>query len=187
MLALLGSAALLERVHVGEPSGHAGARRSCVCVHPPPTAPAVSPLQVGTSPCHFLTLEATITQQPGGGHAAEVLLRFGGPQHQDCSSAAAATQAAAAADGAPPPVAWPDLAGVSVLGWHLPVEGATVEVVQQAEPCGELLVVERAAAAVGAGAGGLRLDLSALGLQLSCPLGLRITWSSSSVSSVQVA
>lgn len=170
-----------------EPSGHAGAGRRRE--HPPACLLTHGTMQVGTSPCHFITLEATITHQPNGGeHAAEVLLRFGSPEHLACEGAAAA---AGGDDASPPPVAWPALAGVSVLGWYLPVQGARVEVVQQAEPCGELLVVgERAAVpAAAVGAAGLRLDLSSLDLQLACPLGLRISWSSSSssISGVQTA
>lgn len=146
-------------------------------------------LQVGTSLCHFLTLTATFDQQPaGGGRTAEVLLQFGSLDHlqrsaSSCVPAEDATKAAAAATAPGGPVEWPDLASIEVLGWHLPAEGAAVEVVQRADTCGGLAVVQRLAlpaGAVGAGSGGLKVDLSGLGHLLECPYGLRVRWSSES-------
>lgn len=153
---------------------------------------------MGTSLCHFLTLTASFGPRPDGSHAAEVLLQFGSPEQlahgrggsQGCGPARDVEAAAAAATAAPDgPLEWPGLAGVEVLGWHLPVEGAVLEVVQRTDTCGGLAVVQRTAlpaGAVGAGPGGVRLDLSSE-TALECPYGLRITWASSSASTVAVA
>ena len=156
-------------------------------------ASTARPAQVGTSLCHFLTLTATFKPHAGGGHAAEVLLQFGSPEQlahggadgQGCTAARDAEAAAAAAtEGPAGSPEWPGLAGVEVLGWHLPVEDAVLEVVQRTDTCGGLAVVQRmplpAEALVGAGPGGARLDLSGLAPALECPFGLRISWASSS-------
>lgn len=141
-------------------------------------------LQVGTSLCNFLHIDATFSPQPvSRSHAAQVLLQFGSPSQLRSAGAgrcspARDAEAAAAADAA---VEWPVLGGIEVLGWHLPVEAMTVEVVQRTDTCGGLEVVRSLApphGAVGAGLAGLRLDLSALGHRLQCPFGLRLSWRS---------
>lgn len=154
-------------------------RAGCIVQHgSEPTLPAPTrPLeQIGTSLCNFLTLTATITHEPGGDASAEVLLLFGGPTHlkrsADCG---AAGDIDVAADGAPE---GPVLAGVRVLGWHLPARGVVAEVVR-ADACGRVAAVERLqvpVGAVGAVPGGLHLDLSALNHRLECPYGLRVSW-----------
>lgn len=142
-----------------------------------------SPLpQVGTSLCNFLTLTATFGRSADGGQSGEVLLRFGSAAHLHtgtgdgaCGPAADAEEAAAASH-----LEWPALGGVKVLGWHLPAEGATVELVQQADAC-RLAVVERLSLPAGAAAvaaGGLHIDLSSLNnVQLKCGVGVRVRWS----------
>lgn len=136
--------------------------------------------QVGTSLCHFLTLRAAVNHTAG-----EVVLLFGGPSHLDAGGGGKGAAgcrpvddvaAAAAADVS---FEWPEVAGVEVLGWHLPAEGAQAEAVQRADGCGGLQVRQRWAlppGAVGAGPGGLRLDLSSLAHRLACPYGLRVSW-----------
>jgi hypothetical protein len=138
---------------------------------------------VGTSLCNFLHINATLHRDPHShGYAARVLLQFGSRDHlrSDASTCAtpADTEAAAHAGGA---FEWPRLAGVSLLGWHLPVEGLAVEVVQRADTCGGLIVaqaLEARLAVAAAGPQGLLLELSALQHQLECPYGLSLSWRS---------
>ena len=88
--------------------------------------------------------------------------------------------AAAAAAAADLGFDWPALAGIDVLGWHMPVESVAVEVVQPNDSCGGFTVVERLSlppSAAGSNAAGLRLDLAALERPLECPYaGLRLRW-----------
>lgn len=147
------------------------------------TAPRRALLQAGASLCHFLSLRATVNHtSAGAGAAAEVLLLFGGPGHLGSGPAGcSAVDDSGAAAAAAIEFEWPEVAGVEVLGWRLPAEGAQVEVVQRTDSCGGLQVVRRLAAlpagAVGAGPDGLRLDLSSLSRRLTCPDGLRVSWS----------
>jgi len=142
-------------------------------------------VQVGTSLCNFLTLNATLTHQPASGrHAAEVLLLFGSPAHLGTTGGDGCMPTsdveAAAVHGAQ--FDWPELAGVEVLGWHLPTAAAAVEVVLCTDSCGKLQVVERLALpanALAARPAGLSLDLSALHHRLECPYGLRISFEAS--------
>ncbi|KAL4448263.1 hypothetical protein ABPG75_005482 [Micractinium tetrahymenae] len=148
-------------------------------------------LEVGDSLCNFLTLQATIAYSPGP--TAEVTLLFGKPSTQQAGAAAGSPGSPAGAGCGPADdvaaaaqhggrFEWPELGGIEVLGWHLPVEGLSVEVVTRADSCGQLSVVQHlalAAEAAGArpGGGGLRLDLSSLRQRLECPYGLRLAWS----------
>ena len=99
-----------------------------------------------------------------------------GAAHSSTSSSIVADDGAAAADLG---FEWPMLAGVDVLGWHLPAGAVVAEVVQRTDSCGGLTVVQRVDLppdAASAAPGGLRVDLSALGHMLECPFGLRVTW-----------
>ena len=116
-------------------------------------------MQAGTSLCHFLSLHAAINYTASeAGASAEVLLQFGGPGHLGSGAAGCrAVDDNAVAAAAAIEFEWPEVAGVEVLGWHLPVAGAQVEVVQRTDSCGGLQVVRRLAlpaSAVGAGPGG---------------------------------
>lgn len=153
--------------------------------------------EVGSSLCHFLSINATVRPQPprpggtAGGHAGEVVVLFGsrdmhlgaatvgegGDAGGGCSPINDAGLAAAAGD---LDFEWPQLGGVEVLGWHARVGRAHLEVVQRADSCGRLMVlnsVELPAATVSA-EGLLRIDLSALGHRLTCPFGVRLSWES---------
>lgn len=139
-------------------------------------------LQAGESLCNFLSIQAaTRAHRASGGHEGEVLLQFGSPRQLPSSNGSACglvsdvETAAAAGDS----IEWPELGGVEVLGWHVPVEAVTLEVVQRMDTCGQLAVLERLEApenVVGAGASGLKLNLAALGHKLECPYGLRVAW-----------
>lgn len=153
-------------------------------------------LQVGTSLCNFLTLNASFTHHQhhrssaglsNSHHTAQVLLEFGSPlSHLQASSRGcglgpgdAAAAAAAAEQSAL--FEWPEFVGLEVLGWHLPIEALAAEVVQRAGSCGGLAVVQRLAlpaSAATARPAGLHLDLSALRHRLECPYGLRLSWRS---------
>ena len=146
----------------------------CVCVS---DLDPCGCLQVGASLCNFLTVNATFHHQPASGsHAAEVLLQFGSPG-QLSRGGCSPPDDVAAGDFA---FTWPLLAGIDVLGWHLPAEAVTLEVVLRTDNCGGLAVVRRLELlppdATSATPGGLRLDLAALGHALECPYGLRLTW-----------
>lgn len=158
-------------------------------------------LQVGDSLCHFLTLQASIRHSPVP--AAELTLLFGRPSTQPAGAAGGSNSrllgagcrpsddmAAAAQQGGQ--FEWPELEGIKVLGWQLPVEGLSVEVVRRADSCEQLSVVRRLAlpaeaAGTRPGGGGLRLDLSSLRHRLECPYGLRLSWSAGGGAALQAA
>lgn len=145
---------------------------------------------MGNSLCNFLTLQATISLSPAP--VAEVTLLFGRSATQPAGAATSGGGSSAEADCEPSDdvastaqyeerVEWPEFGSLEVLGWQLPVEGLSVEVVRRADSCGQLSVVQRLALpsdAVGSrpGGSGLRLDLSSLRPRLECPYGLRLAW-----------
>lgn len=138
-------------------------------------------LEVGDSLCHYLTLTADISPAASR-HTAQVLLQFGSPAHLQPAAGGGCHpvgDAAAAAEHSGHFV-WPELAGVELLGWHLPAEGLVVEFVRRVDSCGQLAVVERlqlSSAGVFTGhPAGLHLDLSRLQHHLQCPYGVRLTW-----------
>eukprot|EP00887_Chlorella_sp_A99_P002350 scaffold10.g2350.t1 len=143
-------------------------------------------LEVGSGPCHVLTLAATVAPTPGtpGVCAGELLLLFGehaaraaGPSTDSDGAAGGGTA------GGPPGAEWPALGAVEVLGWQLPVQEPVALEVVWPRPDGSLETVKSMAVPPGAvtANGVLRIDLSGLGSgghQLECPAGVRIAWAS---------
>ena len=110
--------------------------------------PRRCPAQVGTSPCHFLSVTARVTRDPeSGSHRGEALLRFGRPEP---SGKPTHCRPAAESDG-PLGFEWPRLEGVKVLGWGRELAWARAELVLPADDCrgGALRVVQSAPLPVG--------------------------------------
>lgn len=161
---------------------------SCCHLIKPTCLLGAAPLQAGTSLCNFLTITATIEHSAEGSHTAEVLLQFGSPAQLRGGSSDGTNACGPVSDAqeaAESKLEWPALGGVTVLGWHLPVGDAAVELVQRSNAC-SLATSERLALLASAAAArpeGLHIDLSSLNHQLKCGVGVRVRWSSGAAAS----
>ena len=146
-------------------------------------------VDVGSSLCHFLTINSTVSyQQETDNYSGEAVVLFGnrGLHFETAAGSGAAgcqgvNDAALAAGAGDLGFEWPQLAGVQVLGWRRTVGPVHMEVVQRADTCGGLMVVHREAVPASRVAmdGSLRIDLNSF--KLSCPFGVRLSWSSAAL------
>ncbi|GAB4817380.1 hypothetical protein N2152v2_004426 [Parachlorella kessleri] len=133
-------------------------------------------IEVGNSPCNFLTFNTSIGYNPvGNRYQAQVDLHFGRPD-QARDRVLTSHEAACDSDSAFGGWEWPLLDGVEVWGWQAGAENALVEVLVHDKSCSSYQVVQRSKlnmAEVSSDGHGIKLDLKALHLQLECPYALR--------------
>lgn len=162
-------------------------------------------VQVGSSLCHFMSINASVAPTPGGRVAGQALLLFGsrslhlgtgGAGSSGCASSNRADSPGAclpvddrASVGAAGDLGfeWPELGGLEVLGWGLPLDPGVplrMELVQRADSCGRVMVLDSmdlATSSASVEGGLLRVDLGDVNHRLRCPVGVRLSWASAAV------
>ena len=127
---------------------------------------------MGADPCNFLLANATLNTTADGRRSGTLLLSVGGP-----AAAALVQPAVSAADaptGGPNQVAWPQLAGIDVLGWHTNVSSAALT---EMLPPGDTSAPSRTWSIRPESCAYLHLPLRELGLTLRCGGSYQLAWS----------